>query len=136
MNVQFHKAQARRLIRLVGGVEACAAICELSVVSISNYQNPSVKAFMPIWVIDLLQQEIGNATYSDAVSERAKPRASKSLLEDAMATASRSGALPEQVHEALADGRIDEAERRQLMAAADEIRARADAVTAALSGES
>jgi uncharacterized membrane protein YebE (DUF533 family) len=39
------------------------------------------------------------------------------------------------VHEALADGRIDEAERRALLAAVDQLRAEADAVAASLSLE-
>jgi transcriptional regulator with XRE-family HTH domain len=43
--------------------------------------------------------------------------------------------LPQQVHEALADNRIDEAERRALLAAVDQLRAEADAVAASLSLE-
>jgi hypothetical protein len=52
-----------------------------------------------------------------------------------MGAARIAGGLPAQVHEALADGRIDESERRVLTAAADQLRAEADALIAALSRE-
>lgn len=134
MDTEFHKAQAHRLIRLCGGVEAASAICGGSPTAqmFSNYQNRNVKAFMPAHVIKALQDAVGIASYSDAMSAGVHPTPSKSLLEDAMGAARVAGSLPESVHEALSDGRIDEMERRALTAAADELRAIADGIQAAL----
>lgn len=131
----FHSSQARRLIRLVGGVEAAASLCGVSAQMISNYQNPAQRAFMPPQFIEALEREAGQAVYSSALVNLVRAEPSKSMLCDAMDAARIAGGLPQQVHEALADGRIDEAERRMILAAVDQLRAEADSVAAALSRE-
>ncbi len=129
----FHSDQARRLIRSVGGVEAAGSLCGVSAQLMSNYQNPTQRAFMPPQFIETLEREAGRAIYSAALAKLVRVEPSMSILCDAMDAARIAGGLPQQVHEALADGRIDEAERRTLTAAADQLRAEADALIAALS---
>jgi uncharacterized membrane protein YebE (DUF533 family) len=131
----FHSTQSRRLIRMVGGVEAAASICGVSAQMMSNYQNPAQRAFMPPHFIEALEREAGQPVYSAALVNLVRVEPSKSILCDAMGAARIAGGLPAQVHEALADGRIDESERRVLTAAADQLRAEADALIAALSRE-
>jgi uncharacterized membrane protein YebE (DUF533 family) len=131
----FHSTQSRRLIRLVGGVEAAASICGVSAQLMSNYQNAGQRAFMPPQFIEALEREAGQPVYSSALSNLVTVAPSRSMLCDAMDAARIAGGLPQQVHEALSDGRIDEAERRALLAAVDQLRAEADAVAASLSLE-
>ena len=129
----FHSTQARRLIRLCSGPKVAADLCGISQALMSNYQSETVKAFMPAHIIERLEREAGAAVYSAALVNLVDPCPSRSMLEDAMGAARVAGSLPQQVHEALADGRIDELERRGLSAAADELRIIADAIQAALS---
>lgn len=129
----FHSIQARRLIRAVGGVEAAGDIAGVSAQMMSNYQNENVRAYMPAHIIDALQQEAGSPVYSAALTNKVRPSPSKSLLCDAMDAAKIAGALPSQVHAALADGLVDECERRALSAVADDLIARGQALQAALS---
>lgn len=133
----FHSTQARRLIRMVGGVEAASSICggKPTAQMFSNYQNSDQLAFMPVRIIEALEREAGQSVYSSAMANLVHVEPSKSILCDAMSAARIAGGLPSQVHEALADRRVDEAERRVLLAAAGQLRAEADALIAALSKE-
>lgn len=132
MSPGFHASQARRLVRLVGGVEAAAEIAGVSHQCISNYQSAHVRAFMPAHIITALEAEAGTAVYSAAMANLVNPVPSRSLLCDALDLGRIAGRLPAEIHDAQADGRIDEAERRALSALADDLRAKADAIQASL----
>lgn len=132
MSPAFHKAQARRLIRLNGGLAPSAAVTGLTEACLSGYQNPNVKAFMPAHVIEALEREIGMAVYSAALVNLVNPNPSRSLLEDAMAASRIAGPLPEAVAKALADGEIDEVEERALTAMTDQLEAIAQGIRASL----
>jgi hypothetical protein len=133
MSTPFHKAQGFRLIKANGGLAPCAALTGLTEACISGYQNENVRGSMPAHVMEVLEREINSPLYSSALVNLVTPVPSKGLLEDSMGAAKVAGALPKQIHDALADGRIDELERRVLSAAADELRATADAIQASLS---
>lgn len=133
MSPDFHSAQARRLIRMVGGVEAAAAIAGVSAQAMSNYQNPNVRAFMTASTVAKLEAEAGTPVYSSALVNLVTPAPSRSLLCDALDAGRIAGRLPAEIHEAMEDGRLDEAERRTLSALADDLKQRAEAIQAALS---
>lgn len=135
MNPGFHASQARRLVRLIGGVEAAAEIAGVSHQCISNYQNSNVRAFMPAHIITALESEAGSAVYSAAMVNLVAPVPSRSLLCDALDLGRIAGRLPAEIHEAMEDGRLDETERRALSALADDLKSRAEAIQAALTGE-
>jgi hypothetical protein len=130
----FHSIQARRLIRAVGGVVPAGELCDISAGMMSNYQNENVRAFMTAHTIEVLQREAGSPVYSAALTNLVRPVPSKSLLCDAMDAARLAGALPIQIHHALADGHLDQCERRALMSVADELDALSKAIAASLSG--
>ena len=133
----FHSIQARRLIRAVGGVEAASAICggKPSAQMFSNYQNPEQRAFMPGHIIEALEREAGVAIYSAALVNLVSPSPSRSMLEDAMDAARIAGGLPQQIHQALKDGQIDQLERRAITSVMDDLRAELDSMQAALAGQ-
>ena len=76
----YHSTQARRLIRLVGGVEAAAALCGVSAQLMSNYQNAGQRAFMPPQFIEALEREAGQPVYSSALANLVRVEPSKSML--------------------------------------------------------
>lgn len=133
MNPAWHSTQARRLIRSVGGVEAAAAIGGVSHQCISNYQNAHVRAFMPAHIIAALEAEAGTPIYSAALVNLVSPEPSRSLLSDALALGCIAGRLPQEIHEAQSDGRLDEAERRALSGMADDLKRKAESIQASLS---
>lgn len=131
----FHSIQARRLIRAVGGVDAASAICggKPTAQMFSHYQNPEQRSVMPAHIIEALEREAGVPIYSAALVNLVAPAPSRSMLEDAMDAARIAGGLPQQIHQALKDGRIDQFERRAILAVMDDLRAELDAMQAALS---
>ena len=115
-DVQFHRVTARRLVRAVGGVEEAAAICGLSCPSQPSRWQTGAQ-LMNAMQIELLERVAGEPIYSRALSRLAsdETRASDTPLAHAAHAAREAASLPALIIEALADGRIDERERRALL---------------------
>jgi len=117
MTPTFHRAQTRQLINAAGGPQMSAEILGLADTSaISRWQNGN--GTMSTWHLGTLQCALGVSSYSDALSNLVGPPPVSPLgmIESAAEASRHAGALPAMVLSAKADGRVDESERRMLLA--------------------
>ena len=135
MTPTFHRAQTRQIVNAAGGAQPTAEILGLADTSaVSRWLNGN--GTMSAWHLTSLQCALGVSSYSDAISNLVSPPTgpAQGLLTCAAEACRSAGSLPAQVMDAMADGRIDEIERRALMQSIAELRGAADAAERALLG--
>lgn len=133
MTPTFHKAQTRQIVSAAGGPQMAAEILGLADTSaISRWLNGN--GTMNAWHLTALQCALGVSSYSDAMSNLVGPCPSSPLgmIESAAEASRHAGALPALVLQALADGRVDESERRMLLACIRQSREQLDKTEQAL----
>ena len=136
MTPALHKAWARQLIAAVGGVEAAGEVAGVSTGNASRWQTGAL--VMNAAQMAALQCAGQTSLYSDAVSALvANPSipAEADPLPHAAHAAREAAALPALIMEAMADGRIDERERRLLLDTMAAARAELNRAERALCGE-
>lgn len=116
MDKMMHGHLARQLIKACGGVMAAQDLCSVQKSALSAYCQPHEAPTMPADVIADLEEYCGQPIYSSALARRVNGGLSANLITDAIGTACLASGLAADIHEANADGRIDMAEQRELMA--------------------
>ena len=114
MNMANHKALARSLIKAAGGLDAAALVAGISTSQLSRYCTPGHPDTMTAAVMAALEEHAGAPVYSGALAEAVtsgRPSSLRDGAEEAVEAAARTlGAI----RTALADGRIDGAEREAI----------------------
>ena len=136
-----HSALARALIKACGGLPGAAQACRLagrrcSVTVLSTYQNAQHPASMPADVIDLLEQQCGQAIYSAKLAASidrpvlvdCDPReASYDLSEEVLD-------MQAETREAVRDGRLSPREIARLRAELSEVESAAETLRNTIAG--
>ena len=108
----------RRLVAKAGGIESVALIPGISVSNqtVSNWQNPDMSQLPPSLAVTLIEQDVRDPIYSTAMVglvARAPhdPREPLVRMSEIM---KEVGEVAQVVHDAKADGEVDEHERRAI----------------------
>lgn len=136
------KTYTRQLIHAVGDLDAAASCCRVGRSSLGNYQDHDSDQCMPIDVALALEQVAGKPILTGAIARaqgytltRPDADAAQDIGHTVAAVARHAGEASARFMEAASDGRIDSRERGDLLRHAEQLREAADAMTAALAGE-
>lgn len=134
------KTATKLLIGRVGGLEAAASVCRVSVPVLSEYGSRNhAERMMPIDVALQLEECAGEPIVTGAMARLqglavARPEAVQvpAIGASVGAAVAQAGALASELLSAQADGRLDEGERASLLARAESVRNAAEATMASL----
>lgn len=123
MNPRRHALLARLLIKACGGLEEAARACRVGVSQLSNFQTPGSEQFMPADVICDLEGYCGERIYSRALFEAGPGEAAPRRFMDEVFDVSETAVeLQREARAAVADGALNERERRDLQARMERLR--------------
>ena len=134
------KTATKLLISRVGGLEAASEVCRVGVSTLSYYQDMHrPAAWMPIDVVAQLEAIAQSRPVTEALARAhgcrvvdevsaSTPQIATSMAQFARASGETVGSLVA----ALADGRIEEAERDDVLSRVGEARRHLDAITSAV----
>lgn len=123
MTPRRHAQLARMLIKACGGLEEAARACRVGVSQLSNIQTPGSGQFMPADVICDLEAYCGERIYSGALFEVGPgSTAPRQLMDEIFDVSETAVELQREARAAVADGELNERERRDLQARMERLR--------------